>query len=65
MGESATRNMAGKVPPFKQKSQSLIGKIIASLQLPLEVWELTFMDRFCCRFEICYLIELCKQFLRF
>jgi len=55
MGESATRNMAGKVPPFKQKSLSLIGKIIASLQLPLEVWELTFMDRFCCRFEICYL----------
>ncbi len=40
MGKNATLNMAAQsqeAPPSEWKSQSLIGKVSASLQLPLEV----------------------------
>ncbi len=40
MGKNATLNMAAQsqeAPPSEWKSQSLIGKVSVSLQLPLEV----------------------------
>jgi len=46
MGETATHNMSEFVPPSKEKSQWLIGKVIPSLQLPseaqvpIETWDL-------------------------